>query len=71
VTVTFDPSEAPDFRGRLGVDLIGTDRADDIVFQTRAHLTVVRSESSISPAAPASDAGTAAESDGGHEVGRQ
>ena len=40
LTVIFDPTEEPDFRGTLGVGLIGMGATGDELFQTEVNLTV-------------------------------
>lgn len=46
--VSFDPTESPNFRGGLGVKLVGRGMRDAILFRTRVDLEV-RSEASASP----------------------
>jgi hypothetical protein len=40
LTVEFDPTEDPDFRGRLSIDVFGRDQPGKIVFQTHVRLEV-------------------------------
>lgn len=40
LTVAFDPTEEPDFRGRLAVRVKGVDASDTIVFEARVNLEV-------------------------------
>lgn len=41
LTVKFDPTDDPDFRGGLSIHVIGRDPTGEIVFGTRAHLEVL------------------------------
>lgn len=41
IEVVFNPSEEPDFRGALSVELIGKDDGAKSLFETRANLEVV------------------------------
>lgn len=41
MTVEFDPSEEPEFHGRLSVDLAGHDAGGSVVFRTSVHLRVM------------------------------
>jgi len=40
LTVKFDPTDDPDFRGGLSIDVIGRDPRGGIVFRTRAQIDV-------------------------------
>jgi Protein of unknown function (DUF1573) len=40
LTVKFDPTDDPDFRGGLSVDVLGHDPTGELVFQTRVRLEV-------------------------------
>ena len=44
MSVRFDPSEEPSFRGRLAVELTGKAVDDSVLFRTRVHVEVVDSQ---------------------------
>ena len=56
LTVSFDPSEDPDFRGGLAVEVLGKDRDDDVLFRTRVDLTVRSASATPPPASNSADA---------------
>lgn len=40
VDLAFDPSQEPEFRGRLSIDVAGYGLGDEIIFRTRVHFEV-------------------------------